>query len=113
MRETYASRRPSDAPVHIFHISDDGISTMFEADEKNNSGWNVAAMALKKARGGGTMALAIPQNWDTLNYPKSSYNPLPTILKARNEQGWDVNRIGSWDELVAFARRFSQKTYEE
>ncbi|HQV68435.1 MAG: VWA domain-containing protein [Anaerolineae bacterium] len=113
LRETYASRRPSDAPVHIFHISDDGISTMFEADEKNNSGWNVAAMALKKARGGGTMALAIPQNWETLNYPKSSYNPLPTILKARNEQGWDVNRIGSWDELVAFARRFSQKTYEE
>jgi hypothetical protein len=113
LRETYANRRPTDAPVHIFHISDDGISTMFETDEKKNSGWDVAALALKKARGGGTMVLNLPADWETRNNPKYAYNPYPIIVKAKNGQGWDVNRIGTWEELVAFARRFSQKTYED
>lgn len=113
LRETYANRRPTDAPVHIFHISDDGISTMFETDDKKNSGWDVAALALKKARGGGTMVLNLPADWETRNNPKYAYNPYPIIVKAKNGQGWDVNRIGTWEELVAFARRFSQKTYED
>ena len=44
-------------PNIILIISDDGVTTMFDADEKGNSGWEISAAALSQAGGGGTMVL--------------------------------------------------------
>jgi hypothetical protein len=107
LRETYQNRRPGARPAHIVVISDDGISTMFDPDEKGNRGWDVAAAALKKAAGGGTFVLNLMANWE--QHP--GRGPLATIREARDEQGWRLFRVGSWEELVEFARDFSREHY--
>jgi hypothetical protein len=100
LRDTYKDRKPTDRPVHILNISDDGIDTMFDTDEKGNSGWDIAKMALEKGRGGGTMVLNLWQEWEKY----------PVLIKA-NEQGWNVSRVTDWAQLVEFAKRFSEENY--
>ena len=110
LRDSYAQRTPRDRAVHILHLSDDGITTMFDRDERGNSGWNIAEQALKAARGGGTMALNL-------------YHPLPAelvkatadgstadLLRAR-AAGWAIHVVRDMADLVAFAREFSQHHY--
>lgn len=107
LRDTWAGRPKTANPAHILVISDDGVSTMFDKDERGNSGWDVAAMALAAARGGGTFVLNIQPGWETFPYP--SYK---TIRGARDQQGWQVHPVASMDELVAFARWFSKLHYD-
>ena len=101
LRETYAARKPHDRPAHILVISDDGVTTMFDKDEQGTSGWDIAAMALGKARGGGTLALNLIPAWE---------KQYPVLAKAR-DVGWQLSPISSWEDLLAFARKFSQLTY--
>ena len=105
LRDTYARRTSRDRPVHILQISDDGITTMFDADERGNSGWDVAAAALAKGRAGATMALNLG-SWIT---PDSEVGR--ALERARSEQGWDVHSIAQMDDLVAFAQGFSRRRY--
>ena len=108
LRETFIKRKPSDRPCHILMISDDGITTMFDKDEKGNSGWDISSMALKNGRAGGTMALNMVKNWETY---KSGY---PVILKkAREEQKWKINTIEKMEDLIEFARAFSKNQYQQ
>jgi hypothetical protein len=108
LRNTFAARKPTDRPAHILVISDDGVNTMFSNDEQGNSGWKVSADALEKARGGGTMVLNLPTQWmDYANRPGAYAD----ILRARDEQGWDVHPVASWEQLVEFARAFSHRRY--
>lgn len=110
LRDTYATRTPRDRAVHILHISDDGITTMFDQDERGGSGWDIARHALQAARGGGTMALNL-------------YSPLPAqladaaatgwtadLLRARQE-GWDIHVVRDMADLLQFARAFAQRHY--
>ncbi len=57
LRETFQNRKPAERAVHILILSDDGVTTLFDKDEKGNEGWDISRLALDKARGGGTMAL--------------------------------------------------------
>jgi hypothetical protein len=107
LRDTYAGRKPGARPAHILVISDDGVSTMFDRDERAGSGWDVAAMALALAGGGGTLVLNLPPNW------AGSSGPYAAIRRARDEQGWHVHRVASLQELVEFARQFSRLRYGE
>lgn len=100
LRDTFVDRKPAARPAHILIVSDDGVTTMFARDEKNNSGWDVARMALAKARGGGTMVLNLYQDWT-----KS-----PDLVRAA-EIGWSIFVVRTWDELVKFAREFSRLKY--
>jgi hypothetical protein len=102
LRDTFNERKPTDRPAHILHISDDGITTMFDKDEQSNSGWDIARMALDKARGGGTMVLNLWQGWQQN----------PDLVKA-HEQGWEIHPIRSWEELIEFAKWFSKLKYGE
>lgn len=108
LRDTYASRRKDARPAHILVISDDGVSTMFDKDERGNSGWDIAAIALKRAGGGGTFVLNIPRNWDQVG-PRVP--AVAQIRRARDEQKWHVHPVASWEELVEFARQFSRLRY--
>jgi len=105
LRETYAARKPDARSAHILVISDDGVSTMFDSDERGHSGWDIAAMALARAGGGGTLVLNLPEEWDA---PASPY---VAIRRARDKQGWNVHRVASLEELVEFARQFSRLRY--
>lgn len=110
LRETYAQRAADARAVHLLQISDDGISTMFEDDEQGDSGWTVAANAMARAGGGGTMALNIPAAW--LSYGARAPTGLGQVLhRAQQEQGWDIHAIEKMDDLLAFARAFSRRHY--
>jgi hypothetical protein len=106
LRDTYSTRKPDARPVHVLVISDDGVSTMFDRDERGGSGWDIAAMALKRAAGGGTLVLNLVENWQ-----KAASGPYAEIRRARDEQGWHVHRVASLEELVEFARQFSRLRY--
>lgn len=110
LRATYEARTPRDRAVHILHLSDDGVTTMFADDERGNSGWDIAAHALRTARAGGTMALNL-------------FSPLPDhlaegakpawtadLIRARSE-GWHIHVVRDMAQLLAFARDFSQRHY--
>jgi hypothetical protein len=100
LRDTYAARRPTDRAVHILNISDDGVTTMFDRDEKGNSGWDVSAAALKAARGGATMVLNLYQTWEKNK----------DLVRAA-DQGWSIHVVRDWADLEAFAREFSRANY--
>jgi len=105
LRDTYKNRPTHAHAAHIMVISDDGVSTMFDKDEEGNSGWDIARSALDNARGGGTLALNLYEGWE------KSPGPYETIRRARDEQGWQVYRVTTMDELVEFARQFSKLRY--
>ncbi len=114
LRDTFALRPPGARPAHVLVISDDGVSTAFDRDEQGNSGWDVVRAALARARGGATFVLNLPANWET---SRGRYEFLDTaydaIARARDELGIDVQVVGTWEELVAFARAFARKRYAE
>ncbi|MEI6208893.1 MAG: hypothetical protein WCP20_19105 [Desulfuromonadales bacterium] len=111
LRDTYAPRGMDTRPAHIMVISDDGVSTMFDKDERGSSGWDVADNALKRARGGGTFVLNLPENWE--HYAGMYGDAYGVIRKARDKHGWQIHRVASWEDLVEFARHFSRSTYGE
>lgn len=104
LRDTFEGRTKASRATHILIISDDGVTTMFDKDEKNRSGWDISSMAMKSARGGGTMVLSLYRDWDQD----------PNLKRAHDEQGWNIYRLtGGWPELVKFARAFAQAKYGE
>lgn len=109
LRETYAGTTPLKRPVHILMISDYGIDTMFDKDEKGNSGWDIAARALKVAGGGGTMALDLASDWDQNTEWMPDY--LKTLKRAQSTQGWHIHPVNDTDQLIDFARAFSRRHY--
>ncbi len=112
LREIFSARRPDERPVHVLSISDDGVTTMFEdADERGHPGWETTAQAMAKGRGGGTLALNIPTDWES-GQRHSYYQNLVTILKrARDEQDWEIHAVPTLEGLVAFAHAFSRRKF--
>ena len=100
LRETYSKRKPNSRKVHILVVSDEGVTTMFDKDEKKNSGWDISEMSLKNCGAGGTFVLNLYGDWKK---DKS--------LVAANKQGWEIHAVNSWEALVKFAREFSKKQY--
>jgi len=116
LRETYATRDAAARAVHILVISDDCVSTMFDDAERGGSGWDIARMALERARGGGSLVLNVPDDWDkrSVDSPRSGYparNWDLAVRRARDEQGWRVHTVSSLAGLVEFARAFSRARY--
>jgi hypothetical protein len=110
LRTTYEARSATARGAHILMISDDGITTMFDRDERGASGWDVAAMALKQGGAGGTMALDVPSDWAAqAQAPHAGI--WRDLLRARDEQGWQVHAVADLAQLVAFARAFSRRHY--
>jgi hypothetical protein len=97
MRETYIKRKPGSRKVHILVISDDGVTTMFDKDEKGNNGRDIAIAALRECGGGGTFALNI-------------YN-MNDELRMAEKMGWDIYPVTDWEGLMKFSREFVKKHY--
>ena len=97
LRDTYMDRRPGSRRVHILVISDDGVTTMFNNDEKGRSGKEIAAATLQKCGGGGTFALNIYGMNDG--------------LKEAEVMGWSIYPVTDWEGLMKFSRDFVKKHY--
>jgi hypothetical protein len=110
LRNTYREGAVLRRPVHILMISDDGITTMFEQDEQGNSGWDIAARALRRGAAGGTMALNLFAGWESPLNPGSACVSRD-LVRARDEQGWEIHAVADMAQLVAFARAFSRRHY--
>lgn len=108
LRETWIAPAKIGRAAHILVISDDGVSTLLDADERGNDGATLARRARERAQGGGTLLLALPTDWEALGERSAPY---AAIVRARDELGYDVARVTAWDELVAFARAFSRRQW--
>ncbi len=102
LRDTYATRTPRDRKVHILVISDDGVTTMFDKDERGGNGAAIARKALEKAGGGGTWALNLTRNPEEMK-----------DMRKAAAMGWDIYSVRDWESLVEFSRRFVKRHYEE
>ena len=100
LRKTYIESKPK-RKVHILIISDDGVDTLFQKDEKGNSGEIISMQSLLSAGGGGTMAL----NIQPATLKKSPF-------KKMQEQGWSIFPVRQWEELILFAKNFSRSLYK-
>lgn len=111
LRKTHIeSRRTRNS--HIVILSDDGVTTLFDTDEKGNSGWDISKQALENAKGGGTMVLNL--NWDYPALPGNKWmaSQDAALKQAQARQGWDIFPVRSWEAMTDFARAFSRKHYE-
>lgn len=102
LRDTYQGRTERDRPVHILHLSDEGMDTMNQPDEKGNPGMSIAGMALEKARGGGTMVLNMSEG----------YLKQPFFVEAAR-MGWNIFPVSDWQGMVDFAREFARLKYSD
>lgn len=113
LRDTYA--KPRERPTHIVVLSDDGVSTMYDRDERGNDGYAIAERALRHAGAGGTLVLNLPWPLDDGGTPSwgGDYwaNSRDAIRRARDSQGWSIYRVAGWEDIVTFAREFSRAHY--
>ena len=107
LRDTYCGAVPRARPTHILMISDDGITTMFDKDEKGHSGWDIQAQALAAGGAGGTMALNLHAGWDINQAGPAARD----LRRAITKHGWKIHAIAEMKDLVAFARAFSRRHY--
>lgn len=98
LRKTYLESRPSSRKTHILVISDDGVTTMFDNDEKGNSGLEIAKESLKKCGAGGTFALNIYSMDDQ--------------FKTAAAMGWNIYPVTDWSGLIKFSKDFVKQHYE-
>jgi hypothetical protein len=101
LRETYEQRAAKPRPTHILVISDLGVDTLFNEDERGNSGESIVTRALETAGGGCTLALNIRSEW------RQTY---PSLVRAAN-LGMHIHAVNDWADLVKFAREFSRRNY--
>lgn len=102
LRDSHADRTRSDRPAHVLVLSDDGIDTILNPDERGTAGAQVVSEALAKARGGMSLALNVYPGW---NRPD-----LVTLIERLQIAEY---RVSNWEQLIAFARAFSQTSYAE
>jgi hypothetical protein len=100
LRDTYEERKPNEPPAHIVVISDEGVDTILEKDERGTPGESICRMALEAARGGGTLVL---------NLSNAAWKSRPDLEAV----GFRVHAVTDWEQLVAFARAFVRENYED
>jgi len=111
LRKTHIEQQ-RERETHVVILSDDGVTTLFDKDEKGNSGWDIAGQALTNARGGGTMVLNLP--WEYPAEAPSKWQKQDDVLlkRAQRDQQWDIYAVTGWEAMVDFAQSFSRKHYE-
>jgi hypothetical protein len=109
LRETYLDSQRPIHPTHVLFISDDGITTVFDKDERNHDGWDLLRAALAKAAGGATFVLNLMKEWETNSY---AFQNRELLIRARDELDISLYRIDDWEELVKFARDFAKRVYQ-
>lgn len=102
LRDSHANRTAADRPAHVLVLSDEGIDTILNADERGTLGAQVVETALQQARGGMSLALNV--------YPRWQHAGLEAL---REKLAIDQYRVSNWEQLIDFARDFSRASYAE
>lgn len=102
LRDAFAKPRRVDAgdrPAHILIVSDHDIFSMLDGEQVNVDGWSIAREAVANAGGGGTYILNMPADWEKEKVARM------------HADGWRTHCVQNWEDLVVFARAFSQANY--
>jgi hypothetical protein len=109
LREAFpAPRKKGERKVHILLVSDNDIFSMLRnphdrRDKKEaaaDEGWAIASESLEHAAGGGTCVLHMQAKYADKDVAR---------LEA---QGWKVQLLFEWEDIIAFAREFSRRRFE-
>jgi hypothetical protein len=107
LAETFRDRPRDARAVHILVVSDSDVFHLLDQTTPLGLGWDIAAEALERARGGGTYVLELPHT-----APGTAWGDrCAAILERMRAQGWAVEIVTSQEDLVPFARRFSERSY--
>jgi hypothetical protein len=98
LQETFFNDKRLARAVHVLIVSDHDMFSMLDEMGSGRQGWQVAREALARCGGGGTFVLQ-------LHVPTHPY------LERMRQDGWNVSRVSSMEELVEFARQFSRLNY--
>jgi hypothetical protein len=71
-------------------------------------GWDVARDAAANAGGGATYVLQLPRY---LMQQPAAQQVIPAGQERMIRDGWNVAHVDSMEEIITFARRFSQANY--
>ncbi len=99
LRDAFTDRTPTDRPALIVIVTDYDIFTMLDGKDEHVSGWEMAAEALQKARGGGTYLLHMAASEKDQN------------VRRMVSEGWDTYFLTDWRHVTAFAQAFSHRHY--
>jgi hypothetical protein len=106
--ETFHEWPKTARPCHILIVSDNDIYSSLDRSADGRLGWDIAHEAVAKARGGGTYALELPQYIRDAAGAKEVLTPGAKRMQA---DGWNLAPVGSMEELMDFAKRFTQDSY--
>lgn len=108
LRDTFDHLPRGTRPVHILIVSDNDMFTMLdESASDGTSGWEIAARAIEQAGGGATFVLELPEHVLGSSWGQNTSHYLEKITT----MGWNVSIVSSMEQLVQFARDFSNRNY--
>jgi hypothetical protein len=110
LHPTFSALPANHRPVHILIITDNDIFGMLDSTVDKLLGWDAASEAVRLARGGATYVLQISK----LFIPQGSAREAAARVEARMQtDGWHVSHVSDMEELMVFARAFSQAKYHK
>lgn len=108
LRETFDHLPRGARPIHILIVSDNDMFAMLDERASNGpTGWDVAARAIEQSGGGATFVLELPEHVLSSTWEQKSRDYLEKIKAL----GWNVSIVSSMEQLVQFARDFSNRNY--
>jgi hypothetical protein len=117
LRQTYAPSVSRKRPVHILHVSDLGIDTMWHDSDtpERGDGWS-ARQALARAGGGGTLALLLFDGWEDVGRADVGRDDVGRddvgiVKRLRDEEGWDLHDVRTMEDLLAFGKAFARRHF--
>ncbi|MEO8496704.1 MAG: VWA domain-containing protein, partial [Planctomycetota bacterium] len=109
LRETFDNLPRGTRPIHILIVSDNDMFKMLDEKASDGpTGWDVAARAVDQAGGGATFVLELPDHVLSSSWGQQSSRYLDKI----KAMGWNVSIVSSMEQLVQFARDFSNHNYK-
>jgi hypothetical protein len=102
--ETFRTRPATARPAHILIVSDNDIFSSLDRSADWRLGWDVAREAAAKAGGGATYVLELPE---VILRHATTHSGIVRMTA----DSWNVSPVSTMEELVEFARRFSQASY--
>ncbi len=106
-RDTFGGLPAAARPIHILIITDNDIFSMLDRVDRGQSGWQIAEQALVQSRGGGTYVLQLPERLLNTSFGTEAHGHCQRMER----DGWHVALVNSMEQLLDFARRFSQMKY--
>lgn len=108
LADTFKELQPNRRPAHILIITDNDIFGMLDQTNAGKTGWEIAKQAAVNARGGATYVLQLPPYLMNQTGAKKVINPGESRMLS---DGWNIAHVDTADEMMLFAKRFSQASY--